>query len=162
AFSIAENSANGSVVGTVVASDIDSGQSLTYVLNSSTLDGAFAINARTGQISVANVALLNYEAVQSVTLGVTVADSGNPALTASAQTTVAITNANDAPSIASQTFAIREYLNQGLTVGNVVASDEDAGQTLTYSIVATTLPDAFMIDPSTGRILVANGNLLDY
>lgn len=161
-FSVVENTVNGSVVGTMAAADVDAGQSLTYAIGDSTLPGAFAINPATGQITVADASLLNYEAVQSVTLEIAVVDNGVPYLWGNAQATIAITNANDAPVIANQSFAIREYLNQGLTVGDVVASDQDAGQSLTYSITSTTLPGAFMIMPATGRILVQNANILDF
>lgn len=161
-FSIVENTANGSVVGSVVAADVDAGQTLNYVLVDSSLPEAFALNAATGQITVADGALLDYEAVQSVTLYVAAVDDGTPTQGAPAQVTIAITNANDAPVVASQTFAIREYLNQGSTVGDVIAFDQDAGQSVTFSIVSTSLPDAFMIMPATGRILVSNAFLLDY
>ncbi len=161
-FSVVENSANGFVVGIMTASDADAGQTVSYFINGSSQPGAFAINAATGQITVADASLLNYEAVQSVTLQIAAVDDGVPSTWSFAEATIAITNANDAPVIANQTFAIREYLNQGLTVGDVVASDQDAGQSLTYSITSSSLPGAFMIMPATGRILVQNANILDF
>ena len=48
---IDENSAGGTVVGTVVASDPD-GNNLSYAITAGNIDGAFAINGSSGQISV--------------------------------------------------------------------------------------------------------------
>ncbi|HET6425430.1 MAG TPA: cadherin domain-containing protein, partial [Planctomycetaceae bacterium] len=161
-FSVAENTAAGSVVGTAVASDEDLGQTLNYVLFGSSLPDAFAVDSATGQITVASASLLDYEAVQSVTLYIAAVDDGVPQQAGWAEFTINIANANDAPVIADQTVAIREYLNQGSTVADMIAFDQDPGQSLTFSIVSSSLPDAFMIMPATGRILVTNAFALDY
>src|SRR5436853_5621607 len=54
AFSVAETSANGTVVGTIVATDVDTGQTRTFAVTGGTGQAAFAVNATTGQITVAN------------------------------------------------------------------------------------------------------------
>ncbi len=161
-FSINENSANGTVVGTVAAFDADAGQTLSYYLGGTSLEGAFAIDEATGDILVADSQLLNYEAVGSVTLFVAAVDNGNPNMWAVSQVTITIANVNDAPVLASQSFAVREYLNSGSVVGTMTATDEDAGQTVIYSIDSSSLPGVFMINPFTGEILVQDGNPLDY
>ena len=53
-FSLAENSGNGTVVGTSRASDPDAGDSLSYAITAGDPTGAFAINAATGEITVAD------------------------------------------------------------------------------------------------------------
>jgi hypothetical protein len=53
-FSLAENSANGTVVGTVAANDPDVGDTHTFSIVSGNVGGAFAINPTTGQITVAD------------------------------------------------------------------------------------------------------------
>src|SRR6185369_10771835 len=73
AFSIAENAANGTAVGTVTATD-PNGESLTYAILSGNPGGAFAINTQTGAITVANSAAL--PAGQIVNLQVGAQDSG--------------------------------------------------------------------------------------
>jgi VCBS repeat-containing protein len=67
---VAENSANGTVVGTVTGQDPDAGASLSYSL-ANNAGGRFAINASTGQITVANGSLLDYESATShaITVG---------------------------------------------------------------------------------------------
>ncbi|MFM9962474.1 MAG: Calx-beta domain-containing protein, partial [Planctomycetaceae bacterium] len=73
-FSINENSANNSVVGTVIATD--PGDVLTYSILSGNTGGAFAINSSTGQLTVANSAVLDFETTPSFPLTVKVQDAG--------------------------------------------------------------------------------------
>ena len=72
-FSVAENAALATVVGTVVATDADANSTLlNWTIVSGNTGNAFAINPENGQITVA--AALNYEGTQSYSLGVTVFD----------------------------------------------------------------------------------------
>ncbi|QHJ07978.1 cadherin domain-containing protein [Hymenobacter busanensis] len=158
---VAENAANGNNVGAVVtASDPDAGQTLTYSITAGNTGGAFAINASSGQITVANSAQLNFEATPSYALTVQVADNGIPSRSASATVTVNLTNVNEAPSISSQTFSINENSANGTTVGTVAASDPDAGTTLTFSITAGNTGGAFTFVGNS--LQVANAAALDF
>jgi putative intracellular protease/amidase len=87
-FELAENSALGTIVGSASASDPDAGQWLTYAIVGGNTGGAFAINAATGQISVANRAALDFETTPSFALSVQVSDDGLPSLAASATITI--------------------------------------------------------------------------
>ena len=60
ANTVAENAANGTVVGMVTGTDVDAGDTKAYSLTD-TAGGRFAIDTSTGQITVANGSLLNYE-----------------------------------------------------------------------------------------------------
>lgn len=162
AFAVAENSGNGTSVGTVLATDVDAGQSLIYSIADSSLPGAFTINPQTGQLTVANTALLNYEAISTITLLVSVTDNGLPTQGAFASVTVSLTNVNDAPTLSGQTFSVHENANQGTVVGTMTAVEQDSGQSLIYTISASSLPDAFQIHPFTGEIMVSNSFVLDY
>ena len=72
-FSVAENAALATVVGTVVATDADANSTLSgWTIVSGNTGSAFAINPTTGQITVAGA--LNYEGTSSYSLGVTVSD----------------------------------------------------------------------------------------
>jgi hypothetical protein len=53
-FQLNQNSPDGTVVGTVIATDPDAGQALNYSIVSGNTNGAFNINALTGVLSVAN------------------------------------------------------------------------------------------------------------
>ena len=67
---------------------------------------------------------------------------------------------NQAPSIQNQSFQLQPNSVNGTTVGSVVASDPNAGQTLTYSILSGNTNGAFSINASTGVITVANSTAL--
>lgn len=111
-FSVAENSVAGTVVGTVVAADPDSSTPLSYAITGGNTDSAFAINATTGQITVANAAALNYEALTSFALTVTVTDSTIPETSDSATITINVTDVNEPTTITLQSSPIT------YTIGN--------------------------------------------
>ena len=261
-FTVAENSVNGAAVGTVVATDIDSGDTLSYAITAGNTGSAFAINSSTGAITVANGSLLNFEGTSSYALTVSVTDNGLPVGSSSATITInltnvneaptdinlsaasvaenqpagtpvgtfttldpdlgnthsyalvagtgathnalftivggelrtgidfdfeagnilsvrvsstdqgglsfekvfniTVTNVNEAPTIAPQTFSVAENAASGTAVGTVVANDVDAGDSKTFAITAGNTGSAFAINPSTGAITVANGSLLNF
>ncbi|KAF0195991.1 MAG: cadherin [Bacteroidetes bacterium] len=157
-FQINENSANGTNVGTVVASDPNAGQILTYAITSGNTNNAFAINSSSGAITVANSLALNYETITSFPLVVRVTDNGTGYLWSQATVTVNLINVNEYPVIANQSFSVVQNAANGTIVGTVTATDPDAGQTLTYSITAGNTGTAFAINASTGRITVASSS----
>jgi 20S proteasome alpha/beta subunit len=72
---VAENSANGTVVGTVTGFDLDSDPVLRYTFaDNADAGGRFAIDASTGVVTVANGALLDYESWTSHQIKVRTAD----------------------------------------------------------------------------------------
>ena len=148
-FSVAENAANGTAVGTVAATDAD-GDDLTFAITSGNLGDAFAINAGTGAITVAGT--LDHETTSVYTLTVQVSDG---TATAEAAVTVNVTDVNDnVPAIAEQTFSVAENAANGTAVGTVAATDDD-GDELTFAITSGNLGDAFAINAGTGAITVA-------
>jgi hypothetical protein len=64
---------------------------------------------------------------------------------------------NNPPSLQDQGFRLNENSPNETTVGTVLATDPDVGQTLTYSIVSGNTNDAFALNTSTGEISVAHG-----
>ena len=78
-FNLAENSSNGTVVGTVVASDPNPDQVLSYSIQSGNDAGAFAIDS-TGQLTVIDSTSLDYETTPSFNLVIEVSDDGSPSL----------------------------------------------------------------------------------
>ncbi|MBU6240137.1 MAG: cadherin domain-containing protein, partial [Planctomycetes bacterium] len=106
-LSVAENSANGTVVGTAAGIDREQWASLTYSLVDNA-GGRFAINSSTGQVTVANGSLLNFEAAASHNIVVRATDQGG--LTVDRTVTITVTDVNEAPTI---------------TFGNVVGDYRD-------------------------------------
>ena len=161
-FSVAENSANGITAGTVAASDADAGQTKTFSIVSGNANGAFAINASTGILTVANSAALNFEGTPPFALVIKVQDNGTPVMGSQATITISLTDVNEIPVIANQSFSIAENSANGTTVGMVLATDPDIAQTRTFSIVSGNANGAFAINASTGVLTVANSAALDF
>ena len=159
-FSVAENSGTGTAVGTVVAADVDAGDTRTFAITGGNSGGAFSINPSTGAITVASTAALNFETTPTFSLTVSVTDAGT--LSANNTVTVNLTNVNEEPTIAPQTFSIAENSANGAAVGTVLATDPDAGDARTFAITAGNTGGAFAINPSTGAITVANSSALNF
>jgi hypothetical protein len=95
-FTIAENSAANTIVGTITYTDPDIGQNHTYTITAGNTDNAFAINS-SGVIQVNNAAALDYEVNPSFNLTVRVTDSGSPALAGEATITINLQNVEEPP-----------------------------------------------------------------
>jgi hypothetical protein len=90
---IDENLTNGTSVGTVVASDVDADDSLTFSIIGGNTGGAFAINNSTGEITVANSAALDFETNPSFNLTIQVEDTGS--LSDTATVTINLKDVNE-------------------------------------------------------------------
>ena len=93
-FSLEENSPNGTVVGTVVASDLNPGQILTYSIQSGNNAGTFEIDS-SGEITVLDNILLDYETTPSFNLEIEVSDDGSPSLSDTVSITVDLIDINE-------------------------------------------------------------------
>jgi ELWxxDGT repeat protein len=160
-FTLPENSAVGTVVGTVQGADPDPQTTLTYAIVAGNERGAFAIDGTTGQITVVDVRPLNFEVTPQFVLTIQATDDGSPALSSSATITVNLTNVNEAPVVDAAKFSVWDNSSNGTRVGLVTASDPDAGTRLTYAITAGNNNGAFAIDPATGALTVANRKALN-
>ncbi|MFM8476253.1 MAG: cadherin domain-containing protein [Planctomycetaceae bacterium] len=132
--SIAENQTAPAVVGNFSATDPDAGDSHTFTLVAGTGDtdnASFSIVA--GQLRTA--ASFNFEAKSSYSIRVQTADAGN--LTFQKVFTIAVTNVNEAPTdITLSNASIAENQAAGTAIGDFSAVDPDAGDSLTWSLVA--------------------------
>jgi hypothetical protein len=155
-FSIPENSPNGTVVGTVVATDPEL---LTFAITDGDANGAFAINSATGEITVASSAELDYELTTSYSLTVTATDT--EPLDGSNTITINVTNVNDvAPVADADAFStdINTALNAPATgvlngdsdvEGGVITATPATGSTTgggTYTLLAD---GSFTYTPAT-------------
>ncbi|MCA9168517.1 MAG: cadherin domain-containing protein [Planctomycetales bacterium] len=93
-----------------------------------------------------------------VTFSYLVSDS---ALSTPASATLDVLPVNDPPTISNQSFTISENLPNGLFFGQLIASDIDANEILTFSAIGGSGASAFSVS-STGAITVSNSSLLDY
>ena len=162
-FTISENSSINSVVGTVVASDPDNGDTLAYSITSGNTGTTFSINSTSGLLRVANSTLLDFETSAGFDLTIKVTDAAG--LFFSRTVTIDVTNVNEVPtlSITGEAPTFNKKLQQPATViSQVTVGDTDSpanfgGGTLTLSTRVignkkfTKFFDAFSF-PSIGSI----------
>ena len=157
-FPLAENSPATTVVGTVTATDEDLPvQSLTWSITGGNTGDAFAIDD-TGQITVANATLLNFETNPTFSLTVQASDGS---LTGSATVTINLTGVNEAPVVTGATFSLPENSTVNSLVGTPIAVTDPDDSSFTWTIPAGNDLGGFTIN-SSGQISVADPDPLDY
>ena len=149
-----ENNAGASVC-TVSASDEDTADTLSFVLLGSG-SGDFVVDSSTGVVTLSRA--LDYELRPSYFLSVIVLDGRGGST--STNLNVTVNNINESPNFLSTplSVSIAENLQTGVNVIRIKASDEDSGDSLTYSLSGTN-SSHFAISSSTG--LVTTAQLLD-
>ncbi len=159
-FTLLENSLNGSTVGSVIATDPDAGDNLSFTITVGNDLNTFAISS-TGVITVADSSQLDFETTSTFNLTVKVTDDGIGHLSDTAVITINLSDVNELPVITNQTFTLPENSLNGSIVGTVFATDSDAGDNLSFSIITGNDLNTFAIS-STGVITVADSNQLDF
>jgi len=149
--SIDENNATGDVIGSLSTTDADGGDTHTYTLVSGTGDadnGSFTIsgnNLEAGEV-------FDFETKSSYSIRVQT-DDGNGG-TFQDEFTITINDVNEAPnSIALGSASIDENNAIGTVIGSFSTTDEDAGDTHTYSLVSGTG------DADNGSFTISGNNL---
>jgi len=161
---VEEGTSNGSVVGTVIATDADVSATTfqQWTIASGNEGGYFAINASTGEITIADNSGLDPQVNPSFTLVLTVSDGVN--VSATEDVTIIVSGINDdSPAInPSQVFAIDENSAFGTLVGTVLATDPDVGTNFQgWTILSGNTSNAFSIN-AYGEIAVSQSSALDY
>ena len=162
-FSIAENTATGTAVGTITPRNNHGTSTLVYAIASGNTNGTFAINSATGALTVATSAALDFEALSprwddpaTIEMFVTITDAANPTLDENLRTVVTVTDVNEAPTITGGSATIIEHTYAGSKVFKVSGSDPDHYDFVTFSITAGNAGNVFTIDSGTGQITVTS------
>ncbi|WP_020475649.1 cadherin domain-containing protein [Zavarzinella formosa] len=158
AASVAENQPAGTAVGSLTTSDQDAGETFTYLLvdgQGLNDNGDFTINGDTLQTA----AKFDYETKKSYTVRVRSTDSGG--LSFEKDLTIAVSDVNEAPTITGglYSFFYQTGLPDNTVLGAVTATDVDAGDTKTFSIVNGD-PLIFAIQPTTGEISLPGASMI--
>lgn len=157
ANSVAEGAANGTVIGTLSATDIE-GDEVTF----SVIDpvGVFSVNG-SNQLVVADGESLDYETQDSITITVQAIDANGASSTQ--EVTILLTNVNDnAPVLADVTTSIDENSAEATIVVDLDANDADGElNPLTYTVTGGTGSALFDVS-ADGIVTVAEGAVLDY
>ncbi len=159
-FSLPENSPDGNTVGTVVATDPDLGDNLSYTITAGNDLNAFTMS-NTGVITIADSNQLDFETNPTFSLTVQVMDDGTGTLSSTATVSINLNPVNEAPVITDQPFTLPENSLDGITVGTVTATDPDVGDNLSYTITAGNDLNAFAIS-NAGVLTVADSSQLDF
>jgi trimeric autotransporter adhesin len=160
AMSVAENQAT---VATVTSTDIDGGAPAYSIVGGA--DAArFTIDAASGALAFA--AAPDFEApadadrdnVYQLVIGVADGNGGG----STQSFAVSVTGINEAPgNIVPSALALDENSRVGTVVAIVTASDPDAGDLFTFTLVNDG-NGRFVVDPTSGRLTVAPGAVLDF
>ncbi|MGX7743990.1 S8 family serine peptidase [Rhodopseudomonas parapalustris] len=161
--SVAENSVNGSIVGTISAVDPDVGDVPTFTFIDDS-NGRFAIDANTGTITVADGALLDYESAISHDVTVRVTDKDGMTLDKSFTldiTNVAGSTENGTSSANTLTGTIEEDVLNGLggndTLNGLGGNDTLDGGTDNDTMNGGAGNDLYIVD-SSGDVVNENAN----
>lgn len=139
-FDVVEGTAVGTVIGTVTASDRDTGPNaiISYSITGSHQD-VFSVDSMSGNLKVAK--LLDREAVEIFILNVSASDSGDPSMTAHVEVYVNVLDRNDnAPQFKPSLYSVS--VSEGTvahsSIETVSATDKDFGTNalLTYTILS--------------------------
>ncbi len=140
-FSVAENSALGTVVDTVVASDPDANKILTFSITGGNTGNAFAIDPTTGVTTVADPTAVNFETTPVFNLIVTATDEGN--LSANQNVVVNLTNVNETPTLgtpgASPTF-VGKTKTLVAVFPSITVADPDGATDLASVSISVSIP----------------------
>ncbi len=149
--SVSENVANGTAVGSVTGTDVDAGDTLTYSLTNSA-GGRFAIDLNSGQITVANGTLLNFEAAAAH--GITVQTTDAAGLQYNEAFTIHVNDVNEAPVAVDDSVTAQQTQTLNYDTSTVLINDTDIdGDPLTAVLVA---------GPANGTLTLNADGTFDY
>ncbi len=157
AFSIEENSAKETIIGTLVATDPES-EPLSFEIVSGNEKGVFSLDATTGKISVANDKGLDYESEKEHAFIVSVSDG---TIANSATVTITVNDVNEAPEFVTQELSVDENSEKETLIGTIVAKDPESDK-LNYRIASGNKHNAFTLDLATGELSVNDPAFFDY
>ncbi|WGD34536.1 hypothetical protein [Olleya sp. YS] len=149
-LAIDENPTNGQVLGTVQS---NATSALSFSITTQAPNNALDVDATTGELTVADASLFDFETYPTITATV----AANGAVNTST-VTINLTNVNEL-NVQDFTTTIDENPSNGDVLGTVQATGD---ATLSYSIVSQTPSGAVNIDANTGALTVADGTVFDF
>ncbi|MEM8733340.1 MAG: cadherin domain-containing protein [Planctomycetota bacterium] len=154
-----ENSPAGALVGELELTEYDAGETITWRVSG--IDSRFFV-LRNNELYVAEGTELDFETKPSYSVFVEATDSANPPKTGTRTIAINLNDVNDAPVIVTSSLSVDENSPAATMVGAVEATDQDAGQTLTYAITGGEDAANFVIDENSGFITTGDSVVLDF
>ncbi|XP_036445151.1 protocadherin Fat 4 [Colossoma macropomum] len=163
---VSESLTVGTAIRTLSARDKDKDKQMngliTYNISSGNDDGLFAINSKTGVLSLAKP--LDYEKKQKHELRISATDGGWIAKTSYVTVNIHVTDVNDNPPVfePDEYFpVVQENVPSGTTVVKLNATDKDSSPNAVMAyVIQSSDSDLFIIDPNTG--VITTQGFLDY
>ena len=164
-FAVNENTdtSSGTSVGTFTTTDPDSGETFTYSIQGGPDATNFSIGGALNDELILTDGVLDFETQSSYSVTVRVTDSGGN--TYDETLSVTVNDLNETPTdIAPNSFAINENVDTsvGTSVGTLTATDEDSGETFSYSIVGGADAGSFSIGGASSDELILTDGVLDF
>ncbi|MDD1967828.1 retention module-containing protein, partial [Pseudomonas putida] len=147
-----------SVSGQLQATDIDDNDVLTYTVTDANKPAGFTLDSATGQwtLDAGNAAYQHLAAGEKLTIDVPFTVTDKAGATSTSTLTLTITGTNDVPVASASVGTAKE--DTGLATGQLLASDPDSTDTLTYSIKDADKPAGFTLDSATGKWTLDTSN----
>ncbi|MCF6279662.1 MAG: cadherin domain-containing protein [Flavobacteriaceae bacterium] len=149
---IDENPTNGQAVGTVQTEG--TGVASGFSITSQTPAGALSIDSNTGELTVADATLFDFETNPVITATISVVDAVN-----TGTVTVNLTNATEL-AVQDLTINFDENPTNGQSVDTVTTTNGSG--TLSFSITSQTPAGALSVDSNTGELTVVDATLFDF
>jgi hypothetical protein len=158
-FEVEENAPAGTIVGVVIAYDLETDQTLSYRICSGNEGGTFALDAGSGHLTVEDPSLLDYEERTALEFEVAVSDDGDPPLESKANIKVTIKDLNEYPPVVNdQSFQIEANPEPNALIGMIEASDPETQQGLIFTIISGNEDNLVSLDSGTGALRVQNAS----
>ncbi len=164
-FAVDENTdtSSGFSLGTLTATDEDGGETFSYSIAGGVDAAVFSVGGAGSDELMITDGVLDFETKSSYSVIVRVTDSGGN--TYDETLTVSVNDLNETPTdIAPNSFAVDENTDtsSGFSLGTLTATDEDGGETFTYSIKGGADAASFSIGGAGSDELILTDGVLDF
>jgi len=122
----------------------------------------FFIGEKSGELFLSKGEKLDYESAKSYSIQIKVQNKATPELYTITKVSVNVGDENEKPTINDQSFSILENSPNSTEIGYVKASDIDGDQSLSYSIIQSTMSNAVNVEAGTGKLFVSDKLKFDY
>lgn len=157
-FNIEENSSSGTIVGTVIATDLDTDQQLNFTIISGNIGNSFSLSS-SGVLVVNDASSIDFEETPIFELSIQVEDDFEGV--ADALITISIVDENEIHVVEDEAFSLDENSVIGTVVGSMTITDPENSEMFIFSFSSGNINGTFSIN-SDGEISVANSELLDF
>ena len=163
-FSIQENSPNGALIGSVVATDPDAGSNgvIRFSISSGGPTSVFLVDPINGSLTVRASSSLDFETKSTWDIPITVTDQGTPALSSQRTVTVNLTDVNEAPSSIrfSNVVSVAESVSNSVTT--TVATIQIVDDKLGTNVLTLSGPDSDSFSIVSGQLRFKSTTRLDF